>query len=69
MCSWEHRQALDAFHKGLMELDIAYQGDHFSAKKAVISLLVSLEWVTQQSWPQLWEEIHQALSEAYSLQS
>jgi hypothetical protein len=60
------RQALDAFVLALIALEQVDNGDAEAAEEAITLLHQCLEWVTQQTWPDLWVEAQIARGDAYA---
>ena len=62
----ERKQALKAFIHALAAMDRAERGDSLAMEDAIFRLHVCLEWVTSQTWPDLWVEAQIALADAYA---
>jgi hypothetical protein len=63
------KTALDTFQIGVTALHHAQEGDQHAAEEAVTYLRRSLEFVTEESYLDLWIEIHLALADAYAIRA
>jgi len=65
----DRRRALDAFLQAWTALERAEAGDEYAADDALTHLHECLEWVTLQTWSDLWVEAQLAKADAYLLRT